>query len=371
MQRAFPTGWLTLGALFGALVLPGCSAEEETGEKAAERATLITTAAAASGTVRVLEESIGRLESKRTPLLAAEIAAPVREVLVDVGDAVTAGQVLARLEERDYRLALDRARSEVTRLEALIRSQTRQVERLRRIIKEQFVNEAQLDEAEAQLEALQAQLASARATRETAERDLARTQLRAPMDAQVAERHVSPGDFVQRGDPMIRITTTDTLQAVLPFPEGVAARLGTGLAVELETPSAPGQVATGKITEISPGVSPSSRNLNVIVELQNPGDWRPGATVRGRVVLAERTDAVTVPELSLVRRPAGYVVYVIDQGKAVQRRVETGVRREGRVEIVDGLRAGEIVAVEGAGFLSDQASVKISGNGQGNEGDEA
>jgi len=349
---------LGLGTLLGAVLLFGCSAEEP--EQTPERAALITTVKASTGKVQVVEESIGRLASKRTPLLAAEIAAPVREVFVDVGDAVEADQVLAGLEQRDYRLALDRAKSEVTRLEALIRSQTRQVERLRDIIKQQFVNEAQLDEAEAQLEALQAQLMSARASRESAERDLARTRVRAPMDGRVAERHVSPGDFVQRGDPMFRITTTGTLQAVLPFPEGAAERLTVGLSVELQTPSAPGRIATGRITEISPGINPSSRNLEVIVELQNPGDWRPGATVRGRVILAERSDAVTVPELSLVRRPAGHVVYVIENGKALQRRVQTGVRQDGRVEIREGLQGGEVIAVEGAGFLSDEASVKIS-----------
>lgn len=358
MPTTFLPRFLGLG-LVCTLGLLGCSSDEQD-QDAGTRAALITTAEAARETIRVTEGSIGRLQSKRAPLLAAEIDAPISEVLVDVGDEVEAGQVLARLDDRDYQLALERAQSEIQRLEALQRSQTRQVERLRNIIQQQYVDEAQLDEAEAQLEALQAQLASARATLKTAERDLARTVFRTPTDGLIDERHVSAGDFAQRGNPMFRITTVDTLQAVLPFPETVAFRLRPGLAVELRTPAAPEELAIGRITELSPGVNPSSRNLDVIVELQNPGDWRPGGTVRGQVILAERTDAVTVPEISLVRRPAGDVVYVIEAGTAVQREVRTGVRQGGRIEILEGLQGGETVAVEGAGFLSDQASVNIA-----------
>lgn len=342
-------------------LLAGCGAEPPA--ERAERTAPITVEPARSETVQVVERSIGQLQSKASPLVAAEVAARVQKVNVDVGARVAAGAELVQLDAEDFRLALTAATAEVNRLVALIRSHERQVERLRDMSREHFVGESQLEEAEAQLQALREQLGAARAARSQAERDLARSRVLAPVAGEIAERHIAPGDFVQRGDPLFRVTTVQRLQAILPFPETVAARLRPGLQVELWTPPAPGEVATGTVTEISPNVNPASRNLNVIVELDNPGSWRPGATVRARVVLEERANAVTVPELSVVRRPAGTVVYVIENGKAVARSVEVGVQQDGRVELLSGIQPGEPVAVEGAGFLTDAASVQVTGEG--------
>ena len=106
-------------------------------------------------------------------------------------------------------------------------------------------------------------------------------------------------------------------------------------------------------------VGTSNRAFEAIVEVQNPGDWKPGASVNASVVVAEHPNAVVVPEPSLVLRPVGKVVYVIRNGKAVQRIVTIGERSGGNVEITSGLAAGETVAVDGAGFLTDKTDVKV------------
>ena len=98
------------------------------------------------------------------------------------------------------------------------------------------------------------------------------------------------------------------------------------------------------------------------MDVDNPGEWRPDATVRGEIVLATHANAVVVPEQSLVRRPAGEVVYVIRDGKAAQRVVTPGERLDGLVEITAGLAAGDMVAVEGAPYLSDGAPVRLAGD---------
>ena len=95
------------------------------------------------------------------------------------------------------------------------------------------------------------------------------------------------------------------------------------------------------------------------MDINNPGSWRPGASVNGTVIIAEHPGAVTVPEQSVVRRPAGEVVYVIEQGRARQRVVRTGQRKEGRIEILEGVTVGDILAVDGAGFLTDGARVQV------------
>ena len=108
-----------------------------------------------------------------------------------------------------------------------------------------------------------------------------------------------------------------------------------------------------------PTVGSTNRAFDAVVEVKNPGGWKPGASVNGAVMVEEHPEAVVVPEISVVLRPAGKVVYVIDNGKAVQHIVTTGVTQNGQVEILPGLKAGETVAVDGAGFLTDKAAVSV------------
>jgi RND family efflux transporter MFP subunit len=286
------------------------------------------------------------------------VAGRVLRLHVDQGERVRAGQLLAELEGGDYRLARDRAQAEIARLETLIENQRRQVARNRELLEENFIAQSMLDDEEAQLRALERQLEGARAEHERAERDIARTRIASPVDGTVEERRASPGEWVAVGAPLFRISTDEVLRAHLPFPERVATRLRAGLTVELSSPAAPEQRVAGTITELRPSIGTASRAVTVIAEFRNPGGWRPGGSVTGTVNIEERGGAVLVPELSVVQRPAGYVVYVIQDGKAEQRVVRPGQRQNGRVEILEGLRDGERVVTDGAGFLTDGAPVR-------------
>jgi hypothetical protein len=102
-----------------------------------------------------------------------------------------------------------------------------------------------------------------------------------------------------------------------------------------------------------------NRAVNVIVRLKGFDAWSPGSTVNGSVLVEVRKGVVTVPEISVILRPAGKVVYVVKDGQALQRVVATGVKQGGVIEIVSGVSAGEQVVVDGAGFLTDQAPVRV------------
>ena len=158
---------------------------------------------------------------------------------------------------------------------------------------------------------------------------------------------------------MFEIVSVKRLRAHVPFPETAAARVRIGLPVRLTTPTAPGETVTGTVSDIKPVVGASSRAVEALVRFDNPGNWQPGASVNTEVVIAARPQAVLVPETSVVMRPAGKVVYVIEDGKARARVVETGVRSAGRIEVTKGLTGGETVARDGAGFLTDGATVKV------------
>jgi RND family efflux transporter MFP subunit len=131
--------------------------------------------------------------------------------------------------------------------------------------------------------------------------------------------------------------------------------------VRLRSAAAGDSVVNARVTDIRPGVNPSSRSVTLIVDFENPGGWRPGASVRAELILSVREAALLVPQVAVVRRPAGEVVYVIENGIARERVVRRGERRGREVEILDGLTGDEVIAVDGAGFLADGAKVDIAG----------
>ena len=183
------------------------------------------------------------------------------------------------------------------------------------------------------------------------------------VEAQVA----SVGDYVKVGDPLFLLISNRKLRAHLPFPETAAPRLKRGQPVVLGVPQRPGLEIRATVTDIKPGISESGRALNVIVDIDNDGSLRGGGTVNAGVIVSSRENAVLVPEQSVVLRPSGKVVYVIGEGKAQQRVVETGARRGGQVEILKGLEAGATVALDGAGFLTDNAVVTVGGQSSGDQ----
>lgn len=183
--------------------------------------------------------------------------------------------------------------------------------------------------------------------------------VRAPVSGQVERRSIDVGDYVKAGTPVFQLASRDLLRVQIPYPEAIAAQLRTGLTVELISPTAPDAVIRSQVTEILPMIGSSSRAVNLTTEINNPGDWQPGSSVNAYLILEEYPAAVTVPETSVVRRPAGEVVYVIRDGIAEQRMVTTGIRRQGHVQILSGLAAAETVAVDGAAYLTDKTPVTV------------
>ena len=146
----------------------------------------------------------------------------------------------------------------------------------------------------------------------------------------------------------------------MPYPETVALRIKIGQSAKIYSPLTPGEFAPGEITELQPSIGLGSRAVMAIINLENPGKLRPRATLSGKVLVETRKKAVMVPNISIVRRPAGEIVYVITGDKVKARPVITGHHEGALVEITSGLDGDETVATDGAAFLTDGASVKIA-----------
>lgn len=327
--------------------------------KSTQRATLITSHEVGTKVVEKTAVSFGEITSTSAPLVSAEVSGSIITINKDIGETVKKGEILATVDPEIAQLNYRSAQANLDRAKTMVDNQERIKNRSTQLLEKGFISQARYDDINDQLTMARQQLAQAKAQKETAEEQLSRTRIKAPIDGNVIERMVSVGDFVAPGKPLFKLSTSGKLQVVLLFPETLAPMFKTGQLVRLSTESNLNTKIEGEVTDIISMIDSSNRSVKLVVAVDNPGTWKPGASVTGEVVLDTKPNALVVPLQSVVLRPAGNVVYVIDNNMAQQRVVEVGQRSNGMLEVLSGLKLGELVANDGAGFLADGAPVQI------------
>jgi RND family efflux transporter MFP subunit len=349
-----------LGIFF---VADGRTAKEAGKAKGAAgaRTVLISATEVQPRTHEIYEDVVGSLENVMDPKIAAEVAGRVTRVLAFTGKKVKRGELLAEIDAQDFEIQSRGDRAEIGRLTTLLEQQERVVERQEKLVAQGFISKNAADDAIAQRNALRQQLSAARAKADATGRSLTKSRVVAPIDGEIESQAVAPGDYVKLGDPLFTLVGMSRMRAHLLFPESAGNRIRPGLTVRLESPAAPGKTVETRIEEIKPTVNAGNRALDAIVRFDaEDRAFRGGGSVNARVVIGVRRNALMVPEQSVVLRPAGKVVYVVDNRRVKQRIVETGLRQDGLQEIVKGLQPGELIATDGAGFLSDGAAVNLA-----------
>jgi RND family efflux transporter MFP subunit len=348
--------------LLFSLSLIACNGEDESDTNSTTNVTavLISTSQAEVTDLPVWLTTVGMVHSQSTPTLAAEIEGRITMVAVDTGDEIEQGQLLAETDTSTLVLQRQAAQAGIDRLKINISTGVRRVARFETLSAKNMSSQTQLDDAMELLETYRADYKAAAAQLAIVNDSLAKSRIIAPVSGVIQQRMISAGDFVKRGDPLFEITRPNLLQARLPFPETLALQIKIGQPAKIYSPLTPGEFVSGEITELQPSVGLGSRAVLAIINLPDPGKLRPRATLSGKVLVETRQQAVLVPNISVVRRPAGDVVYVINNGTAEARVVETGINEAGLVEILSGVEGNETIATDGAAFLTDGAAVKVA-----------
>lgn len=346
------------------LTLISCSSKDDADAKKGEdknglKATLVTVTTVKNAPVEMTEQAIGTLEGIIDPTVAAEIAARVINVHVTIGSKVKQGQLIATLDATDFGMQRNEQLAEVARIQALIENQTKIVARNQALAIKNFISQTAVDNDIAQQNVLNQQLEAAKARAASINHNSSKSKVYAPVSGTIEKKLVDSGDYVRVGDPIVQIVSSQRLRAHLPFPERIGAVLKAGLKIRISTPTSPITIET-VIHELKPMISEDNRTVDVIADIIDAPGWQAGASVTGTVVLGKQASAMMIPEQSLILRPAGEVVYVMRDNTAHQAVVKTGARQNGLIEVLDGLKENDTIVVDGAGFLTDKAPVKIS-----------
>lgn len=357
-------------------------------ESQLERVIAVTGTLAAEDQVTVSFKVTGRLDS----------------LDVDLGSTVEKGQAIGKLTPTDFQLrvtqsdaALQQARARlglvaegtdetvdlaktalVRQAQAVLDQSKLTRERASSFAKQGIGSQADLDNADANFRVAegryqdaieevrnrQALLTQRRTELELAKQALSDSRLTAPFAGRVRERHATPGQYLGTGAPVVTIVKVNPLRLRLSIPERESSSVRVGQVVRVTLEGDP-IAHQGRVTRISPAIEEDSRTLNIEAEVANPaGLLRPGAFANAEVVTEARDKAILVPATAIVSFAGVEKVFVVKDGKAVERRVTTGRRATNQVEVLKGLTAGEPVIVS-PGNLVDGAAVAAVASGGG------
>ena len=285
-------------------------------------------------------QAVGSLRSRQSVVLRPEVSGRVVQLNFRDGERVRKGQLLVQFDDQLQLAQLKQSQAELS----IARANHR---RNQELLAQNFISQRTVDESAANLDVALAKLALAQAT-------AARLKIVAPFDGMTGIRTVNPGDYLKDGSDIVNIEDIDAVFVDFRLPERYQTQVKKGQKASIDLDALPGQKFEALIHAIDPLIDANGRSVSVRACIDNRRlQLRPGMFARVTVQFGERANALVVPEEAIV--PQGTRQFVIkldegaDPGTQVSRRVEVrvGVRRPGRVEILEGLKAGDVVVAAG------------------------
>lgn len=326
------------------LIFAACGSQEdgaeETVRSAEETAVAVRTLVAESSQVTDMAVLSADLLPARRATLASEVAGVIERLQVDIGDRVSRGTVVARIDTRALR-------QQVAEAEANFRQALDRFERAEKLFAKRSITNEQKTDATAARDVAQARLASARL-------QLEKSEIKAPWRGRVSTRHVDVGDYASPGQPIIEIVAVDKIKVKAPASASDVPYLSVGTPVSVTIDVLPGEAFTGKIVRLGAELDPGTRTLDVEAEIDNSdGRLKPGYF--GQLELPRRVieDAVLIPLVSVIEFEDHQIAYVIEDSHARRRRVELGPIVGENVVVTSGVTAGDKVVVAGLQQVAD------------------
>ncbi len=332
------------------------------------------------GEIRNLGNYTGTLEARSQFVLSSKIAGRLEQILVDVGDEVRKGQLIALLEDDEYQRQVDQAeadleaaRANLEDAEGALETASREFDRAKSLYAGKIIAASELDtaasqhrKAEAALKVVQAQLKQREAALAIVRDRLQSTRIVADWNSPelsrvIGERYVNAGTLLRANDPICSVLDISSLIGVVNVTEQDYPRIQQGQIVSVMAEILPDRKFPGRVERIAPFLDPATRQAEVRIAVPNPGqELKPGMFIRAVVEYERRYNAQIIPETGLVKRDEKTGVFLVhpEEGRVRFVPVVTGISQGGRVEIVSPALSGSIV-ITGQHLLQDGSFVTV------------
>jgi membrane fusion protein (multidrug efflux system) len=323
---------------------PGADTEEQKEDDAA--AVPVETSNPVRGDVYAVYSGTAPIEAFAEADVIAKVEGEVREILFEEGDQVKAGEVLARLDGDRLRLELNESRARLDKMKS-------DFKRNKDLREKGLLSEGEFEKLRYDLEALEASY-------NLANLQLDYTRIRAPIDGVVSERYIKVGNTISVGDPVFRVTSLDPLVAYLHVPEREYRQIEAGQPVAIDIDALAGQRTMATVTRVSPVVDPETGTFKITIEIHDAARRiKPGMFGRMSIVYDVHENVLQVPRSAVVEDMGNPTLFVVEDGKAVRRIVQTGYGSNGMIEITQGLDDNDAVVTVGQVGLKPDSKVSV------------
>lgn len=352
-----------LAVLIAAAIATGCSRSQGAPAPAQRRAGVtVRVEPVAVRDVVYRIQAVGSLEADEVVQVTAEVEGAVAAVLFDEGMRVSPRTVLARIDPERYRLEAQRAEAGFRKAQAEAKRAEQDYQRRVELSRENLVAEEELNRARGERDRLAAEANSVQAAWNIALQNVRRAEVSAPAGGVINTKKIEKGQWVKQGDVLATIVDTSRLRLRFKVSEGESLRAGRDQPITFKVSSLGNAQFQGRIYHVGEVADPATRQVEILAWVTNPGVLKPGFFAEVELASETHKSAVVVPERAVQASEQGFVTYVVEEGKARARKVEIGVRTgDGGVEILGGLKAGEIVVVEGNDRVADGIAVTVPG----------
>ena len=299
--------------------------------------------------------ALGSLRSDESVIVRAEQSGRITALNFKEGQPVKIGQTLVQLDDSVARAELEQARANQKLGKA-------KFDRAVELKERNFISGQAKDEAENVMRVADAAVS-------LAEAKLTKFTIKAPFSGTAGLRTASLGDYVKDGQDIVNLEKTDLIKVDFKVPELFQSKIAVGQSLSVALDALPGQTFTGKVYALNPQLDTAGRAVVLRAQMDNSRRLlKPGMFARVRLTLAETGDAVVVPEQAVAMQGEDQVMFKVIDGRAMRTKVEVGQRRDGKVEIIEGIGASDTIVVAGWQRLRDGAAVRAAGGGGGSGG---
>ena len=337
----------------------GCKKQEQKVTK--ERAVNVRVWTAENRSLRPFVESVGTLNPYEIVNVSSELDGILKTIHVDEGSQVTSGQVIAEIKETDYRLAVEQATAILKQAEAALANAKQEHQRKAALYREELVTKQQFDDIVARLAVAQGDVERAAAGLDLAKEKLTKTRIHAPLAGSIKEKKVTAGDYIRNGTFLVSIIRINLLKLSFSVSEKDVGSLRTGQDVSFTVDAFPGREFRGQVKMIHPSLEEKTRSLLIEAVVPNADKiLKPGLFARVTLFTGPARDTVVVPITALLYDNSVTKLFVAEGDRARERKVRIGRKYGEYMEIVEGLKAREVVVTVGQNNLMEGVLLNVA-----------
>ena len=311
-------------------------------------------------------QSLGTLEADELIQITAEVDGALTEVRFREGDRVAPDTVIALIDPERYRLEAERAEANYQKAVSDQARAQADFDRREALALDNLLSVEELNRSRTENQGLAAQAAAAKAARDIAVQNVTRAHVKPRHAGVIDTRLVDTGQFLRGGTVLATLVDTSRLKLRFKVSEGESLRARSAQALSFRVSSIPDREFTGQIYHVGEVADPATRQVEVLAWVKNPGVLKPGFFAEVTLPSDSKKGALVVPETAVQASERGFVVFVVEDGKARVRPVQIGLRTGGgSLEILSGLKAGETIIYEGSDRLADGTTVQAVGGEPG------